>query len=607
MNTWAVPGYTESGKGELGSGASGRVVLAVHDGTGVPVAIKYLSERLRTNPVFVQGFRSEARLLGELASPHVVGLYEYVEGPHGAAIVMELIEGIALRALLRQEGATGPEAALAVLKGSLLGLADAHRAGVVHRDYKPENVLIAADGSSRLADFGIAAGLGSAPEVAGTPSYMAPEQWQGEPVSPSADVYAATVTFYECLTGRKPFTGENIAELALEHMNAPVPVEDVPEPVRALVLRGLAKSPRERVRSAAVFVAELERIALAAYGPDWEERGRRRLAALAALLPLLFPSAGGEPASATDRAGTVFGRTAVAVGAWRALGGRLHPRTWTALPRRLRLALSASGSLLAALIVAVLLFGLVVAAEPDGGPSRTDARALTTTGARPDGGPGPEPSPSAPAASGSRPSAGPASPPTTPAPAPAPSRSAAHSSGSRTPGTRPSASRTPRPGPAVPPAENGSPKPSSAAPAPSSSSPGTGPGTGPTARPTASASDSPSPTPSAAPPVRVKSVTVSDLRRTRRGPGATVTIEVVTDGTGPVSVLVSWYTGRIAGEPGTLDGTEIFDRGGSRRYVLTPSHLFEGEGCYLAVRAATDPRAANGSPWQQIPRGCSDQ
>ncbi|WP_190122946.1 serine/threonine-protein kinase [Streptomyces inusitatus] len=599
MNTWAVPGYTESG--ELGSGASGRVVLAVHDGTGVPVAIKYLSERLRTNPVFVQGFRSEARLLGELASPHVVGLYEYVEGPRGAAIVMELIEGIALRALLRQEGATGPEAALAVLKGSLLGLADAHRAGVVHRDYKPENVLIAADGSSRLADFGIAAGLGSAPEVAGTPSYMAPEQWQGEPASPSADVYAATVTFYECLTGRKPFTGENIAELALEHLNAPVPVEGVPEPVRALVLRGLAKSPRERVRSAAVFVAELERIALAAYGPEWEERGRRRLAALAALLPLLFPSAGGEPASATDRAGTVFGRTAVAVGAWRALGGWLRPGAWTALPRRLRLALSASGPPLAALIVAVLLFSLVVAAEPDGGLSRTDARALTTTGARPDDGPGPEPTASPPASA----SAG------TGSADPAPSRSAERSSGSRTPVTRPSASRTPRPGPAVPPAESGSPKPSSAAPSPSLSpsapGPGPGPGTSPTERPTASASDSPSPTPSATPPVRVKSVTVSDLRRTRRGPGATVTIEVVTDGTGPVSVLVSWYTGRIAGEPGTLDGTEIFDRGGSRRYVLTPSHIFEGEGCYLAVRAATDPRAANGSPWQQIPWGCSDQ
>lgn len=179
MNAWSVPGYTESR--ELGSGGSGRVVLAVHDATGVPVAVKYLSRRLRTDSGFIQEFRAEARLLGGLDSPYVVGLYEYVEAPHGAAIVMELVDGIALRALLQREGATGPEAALVVLKGSLLGLAAAHRAGVVHRDYKPENVLVAADGSSKLVDFGIAAGRGTTPGVAGTPAYMAPEQWHGEP------------------------------------------------------------------------------------------------------------------------------------------------------------------------------------------------------------------------------------------------------------------------------------------------------------------------------------------------------------------------------------------------------------------------------------------
>lgn len=179
MNAWSVPGYTETR--ELGSGGSGRVVLAVHDATGVPVAVKYLSERLRTDSAFVRDFRAEARLLGDLDSPYVVGLYEYVEAPQGAAIVMELVDGIALRALLLREGATGPEAALVVLKGSLLGLAAAHRAGVVHRDYKPENVLVAADGSSKLVDFGIAAGRGSTPGIAGTPAYMAPEQWNGSP------------------------------------------------------------------------------------------------------------------------------------------------------------------------------------------------------------------------------------------------------------------------------------------------------------------------------------------------------------------------------------------------------------------------------------------
>ncbi|MGW2350493.1 protein kinase domain-containing protein [Actinacidiphila glaucinigra] len=296
MSGWRAPGYTETR--ELGSGGSGRVVLASHDATSAPVAIKYLSDELRADPEFLQEFRAEAQLLGGLDTPYVVSLYEYVEGPQGAAIVMELVDGLPLRTLLRQEGATGPEAALVVLKGSLLGLGAAHRTGVVHRDYKPENVLVAADGSSKLVDFGIALRSGSKGTVAGTPAYMAPEQWDGRAASPATDVYAATATFYECLTGSKPFRGDNFAELAVQHNEAPVPVERAPEAVRGLILRGMAKDPQERPTDAEAFVAELEVIAGAAYGSDWEERGQRRLAALAALLPLLFPSAAPAPGTA---------------------------------------------------------------------------------------------------------------------------------------------------------------------------------------------------------------------------------------------------------------------------------------------------------------------
>ncbi|MFD0527347.1 serine/threonine-protein kinase [Kitasatospora arboriphila] len=196
---WELPGYTH--ERELGAGAAGRVVLASHDATGTPVAVKYLNGDHADH----ENFRTEAGLLAGLDSPHVTRLYEYVEGPRGAAIVMELVDGISLRDLLQAEGATGPEAALTVLKGSLLGLADAHRAGVVHRDYKPGNVIVTTEGVSKLVDFGIAVQSGAKGDIAGTPAYMAPEQWAGEAASPRGDVYAATATFFECLTGAKPY------------------------------------------------------------------------------------------------------------------------------------------------------------------------------------------------------------------------------------------------------------------------------------------------------------------------------------------------------------------------------------------------------------------
>ncbi|MFD2349429.1 serine/threonine-protein kinase [Nonomuraea ferruginea] len=132
------------------------MVLATRDHDGAEVAIKYLSDRLRDDVGFVARFRQEARLLGAMRSPHNARLIDYVETGHGAAIVMELVNGVSLRELLRSEGPTGPEAALTVLKGSLQGLAAAHAMGIVHRDYKPENVIVQGDGASKLVDFGIA-------------------------------------------------------------------------------------------------------------------------------------------------------------------------------------------------------------------------------------------------------------------------------------------------------------------------------------------------------------------------------------------------------------------------------------------------------------------
>ncbi len=286
MSPWVVPGYTE--ERELGRGASARVVAATHNDTGQQVAIKYLAPRLLHDPNFLARFREEVELLASIDVPHVVRLFDYVEEPgQGAAIVMELVDGVSLHEMITRQGATSPESALVVLKGSLLGLAAAHQLGIVHRDYKPENVLVDGAGNSKLTDFGVAVRAGERAPVGGTPLYMAPEQWNGEPATPATDIYAATAVFFECLTGQTPFSGR-LEHLAMQHQTAAIPVALVDQPLQALIERGLAKDPRDRPAHAVEFVAELNWVAERAYGEDWEERGGNELAKRAAALLLLL-------------------------------------------------------------------------------------------------------------------------------------------------------------------------------------------------------------------------------------------------------------------------------------------------------------------------------
>src|ERR1700722_13556045 len=320
MSAWVVPGYTEDR--ELGHGASARVVAATRDDTGQQVAIKYLAPRLLRDPSFLARFREEVELLASIDVPHVVRLFDYVEEPGaGAAIVMELVDGVSLHEMITRQGATTPESALVVLKGSLLGLAAAHQLGIVHRDYKPENVLVDRAGNSKLTDFGVAVKAGARAPVGGTPLYMAPEQWNGEPATPATDIYAATAVFFECLTGQTPFSGR-LEHLAMQHQTAPIPVGLFDQPLQALIERGLAKDPRDRPAHAVEFVAELNEVADGAYGADWEERGRSELGKRAAALLLLLlggiAGAAGGSFAATLLGG--MGRKKKAVIAGAALG-----------------------------------------------------------------------------------------------------------------------------------------------------------------------------------------------------------------------------------------------------------------------------------------------
>jgi hypothetical protein len=268
----------------------------------------------------------------------VVRLYEYVESPSGAAIVMELVDGVSLRDILVREGKTTAEAALVVLQGSLLGLAAAHRRSVVHRDYKPENVLIDKAGASKLTDFGIAARAGDSPTPAGTMMYAPPEQFGGTPAGPAGDVYAATATFYECLTGRPPFTGDTAERLLYQHLTEPVPLDPVPEPLRPLVTAGLAKDPGDRPADGTALVAELRAVAGSAYGPDWEDRGRSALAAATLLLAALWPTGGPAAAHGTSAVHRI------------SLRRRIRPRHIS--PVKAAIAAGAAGAVAAAVIVA---------------------------------------------------------------------------------------------------------------------------------------------------------------------------------------------------------------------------------------------------------------
>ncbi|MFD5089944.1 serine/threonine-protein kinase [Amycolatopsis thailandensis] len=320
MDDWALPGFTEMGS--LGEGGFGRVVLARHDESAQVVAIKYLYARFAADPRRLAEFRHEAQVLSRVSGPHIARLHQFVETPQGAAIIMEAVHGISLKEILGRQEKLEPEAALAILKGSLLGLAGAHAAGTVHRDYKPANVLVTREGQSKLVDFGIAVLAGQAGVAAGTPAYMAPEQWAGGIATPATDVYAATCVFFQCVAGHKPYEAEQTEVLRTLHEYAPIPFGEVPEPVRDLIARGMAKDVTQRPSGAAEFVAELESSARKAYGEDWERNGWHWLAKGAGVLVALSPLAllGAGTAAAPVIAGGAAGGVAATTGGGIAVG-----------------------------------------------------------------------------------------------------------------------------------------------------------------------------------------------------------------------------------------------------------------------------------------------
>lgn len=248
------------------------------------VVVRQLTPDLAGAEDFREAYRAEARRLSRLESPYIVGLVEYVETDDGCTVVTEAVEGVTLRAILggQDDGRISPQASLCLFKDALSAFADAHGADVLHRDHRPDNVLVTADGASLVTGFGVAARSGDVALAPETPLYTAPERFHATPASPAADLYAATAVFFECLTGARPYPGTNAIELMAQHSFGDIPDEAAPEEVRPLIRAGLAGEPAERPASAREFLTELGRVAVAGYGDEWEGDGRRELVALVA-------------------------------------------------------------------------------------------------------------------------------------------------------------------------------------------------------------------------------------------------------------------------------------------------------------------------------------
>jgi eukaryotic-like serine/threonine-protein kinase len=214
---------------ELGRGGMATVYRAHDEVLDRQVAIKVLHPHLATDEAFLDRFRREARAAAALSHPNVVAVHDWGESEEGAYLVLQLIEGPTLRQLLREHGQLSPEEAAGVLIPVARGLGAAHAAGMVHRDVKPENLLLGRDGIVRITDFGLARAIASANATFGTdvligsPHYLSPEAVEGDRLDPRADVYALGVILFECLTGAPPYSGETAFATAMQHVKDTVP------------------------------------------------------------------------------------------------------------------------------------------------------------------------------------------------------------------------------------------------------------------------------------------------------------------------------------------------------------------------------------------------
>ncbi len=251
----------------IATGGMGEVWLAHDEVLHRDVAVKYLKHEFADDEGARSRFLQEARNAAALLHPGVATVFDF--GEHAVEddlpfLVMEYVDGQTMSDLLAGGRRLDAERARELVEQAASALAEAHAAGVVHRDVKPGNLMITADGIVKITDFGIARAADGIPltetgQILGTPTYISPEQAQGEPATPASDVYALGVVLFECLAGHRPFVADTPVAIALAHVRDPVPdlPDDVPEALAAIVRRALAKQPEERYPDAAAFANAL--------------------------------------------------------------------------------------------------------------------------------------------------------------------------------------------------------------------------------------------------------------------------------------------------------------------------------------------------------------
>lgn len=256
--------------GSLGAGGMGQVYRAYDTGTNRVVALKVLRPELAHDPGYRERFRREAQAVAQLTEPHVIPIHDYGEIDGRLFLDMRLVEGIDLGTRLAADGPFSPGGAVACVAQIAAALDAAHRAGLVHRDVKPSNILITADDFAYLIDFGIARGsddpgLTTEGAAIGTFAYMAPERLERSDYDARADVYSLACVLYEALTGSKPFPGKSVEQQIAAHLATVPPRPSVldgamPAALDDVIARGMAKRPEDRFESAGAF-AEAARAA----------------------------------------------------------------------------------------------------------------------------------------------------------------------------------------------------------------------------------------------------------------------------------------------------------------------------------------------------------